>query len=623
MSQRLAHRGPDDQGCLRFDGKHCAFSSDPAESESPARAVLMHRRLSIIDLSATGRQPMVTPDGRYAICYNGEIYNYLELRRELESQGVSFRSTSDTEVLLQCLAHWGPAATLPRLTGMFAFALLDTQRRTLLLARDPFGIKPLYYAEGPHGFAFASEIKALLELPNLDRSVDPARLYLYLRYGTTDHGGNTLLANIRQVPAGHSMEVSLDNARPAAPLCYWRLNTDRPVDLSFDEAARHLRELFLDNVRLHLRSDVAVGACLSGGIDSSAVVMAMRHLQGDSLDLHTFGYIGDDPAINEERWIDRVSTAASTTCHKTRPGPADVVRDLPALIDTQDEPFGSTSIFAQRCVFAAVRDAGIKVVLDGQGADELLAGYRPYRAARLASLVRSGRWGQAYGFLRRAMTAAGGGESRLLLQAAGMLLPRPLRDRLRGLVGEELLPAWLNAKWFERHSVRPTSVGQSTGRDRLRQALLRTLTETSLPMLLRYEDRNSMAFSIESRVPFLTPAFSEFCLNLPESYLIAPDGTSKAVFRAAMRGLVPDDVLDRRDKIGFATPEQAWLGSLQSWVQDVLDSSTAAGIPALQLPALRTEWQAVLAGRRRFDFRVWRWVNLIRWAERFNVTFPR
>jgi asparagine synthase (glutamine-hydrolysing) len=601
----LEHRGPDDRG---------RFEMPPGRG---AHAALMHRRLSILDLTPGGKQPMATPDGRYHLVFNGEIYNHLELREELEREGVVFRSRSDTEVLLHALARWGTQA-LPRLVGMFGLGLLDLRARRLLLARDPFGIKPLYYVRSGATFAFASEIKALLLLPFVRREVNPQRLYEYLRWGQTDHGEDTLLAGARQLPPAHYLEVPLDGTA-GAPVRYWGLDRAETLDLSFDEAAARLRELFLKSVRLHLRSDVPVGAALSGGIDSSSIVAAMRAV-APGADLHAFSYVADDPALSEEKWIDVAGAAAGAAVHKVRATPEELVADLDDLVYAQDEPFGSTSIYAQYRVFRLARATGVKVMLDGQGADEMLAGYRPYLAARLASLVRQGRLVGAFRFLNRARRQPGaGGARRLLLQAGGLLLPARCKSLARRLLGAPDMPGWLNAAWFhERGALAPESHCRS--RHVLREQLERSLGATSLPMLLRYEDRNSMASSLESRVPFLTTELVEFVLRLPEDYLLDRGGTSKSVFRRAMRGLVPDAVLDRRDKIGFATPELRWLKALRPWVERVLDSERARSARPLHWPGLRSEWEAVLAGRRPFDFRVWRWLNLIRWSERFDVS---
>jgi asparagine synthase (glutamine-hydrolysing) len=618
----LEHRGPDDFGWLVLN----QHQVQRGRNECPAlqaEALLLQRRLSIVDLSEAGWQPMASPDGRFFIVFNGEIYNYLELQKELESLGHTFQSHSDTEVLLHAYIEWGSQA-LTRLVGMFAFALLDVRKRSVFLARDFFGIKPLYYTQTPTCFAFASEIKALLELPEVKRKANPQKLFDYLRWGRTDHGADTLFAGIQQLPAAHYLEISLNQPGSGRPIRYWQINLGKPLELSPGEAAAHVRELFLQNVRLHLRSDVPVGAALSGGIDSSAIVGAMRQVAPRG-EIHAISYVANDPRLSEERWIDLVGESASALVHKVQATPEELLADLDFLISQQDEPFGSTSIYAQLRVFKQASEAGIKVMLDGQGADEMLAGYRPFLAARFASLLHQGQWAEASRFLVRASRQQGaGGMPRVLLQAAHLLCPERFRTAGMRLFGKNPLPPWLNGLWFQEQGVRigsPHSGSSSKTNQHLREQLYESLVETSLPMLLRYEDRNSMAFSIESRVPFLTPAFVNFVLNLPEHYLIAPDGASKRVFRQAMRGLVPDAILDRRDKIGFATPEENWLATLQPWVDKTLSSEAAQQIPALDLAGMRKEWRAVLEKRKLFDFRIWRWVNLIRWSERYGVKF--
>lgn len=619
LSRRLAHRGPDDVGFLWYRGGRVESGRNFPDEGAEAEVVLLHRRLSILDLSDSGWQPMSSPDGRYHILLNGEIYNFVELRRELEALGHRFRSHSDTEVLLAAYAEWGRAA-LPKLVGMFAFAILDTKARTLFLARDFFGIKPLYYTvEGP-GFSFASEIKALLEIPGIPRTVDAERVYAYLAWGLTDHGHRTLLSHVRQLPAAHCVEIALDRPTEVQPERYWNLDTTYRLDLSFDEAASRLRDLFLESVRLHLRSDVPLGAALSGGIDSSAIVTGMRHVLGESAEIHVFSYIADDAAISEERWIDLAAEAARAQVHKVRATTDDLLGDLKALIDSQDVPFGSTSIFAQRRIFQRARESGIKVMLDGQGADEMLGGYHGYAAARVVSLVRQGRAVEAVALLNRASRLPG--RRKMWLQCLQRLVPAEVIDVLRRLPGLERRPVtWLNGSWFSERGVQIGPARYARARDQLRHELERTLTETSLPALLRYEDRNSMAASIESRVPFLTPALVSFLLSLPEEYIIAPDGTSKAVFRRAMRGIVPDAILDRRDKIGFATPELRWLRGAESWVDQVLTGEASGRVPVLVSREMVKEWNAIRQGRRPFGFHVWRWINLIEWSHQYGVRY--
>ncbi|MDJ0772106.1 MAG: asparagine synthase (glutamine-hydrolyzing) [Mastigocoleus sp. MO_167.B18] len=621
VSDTLKNRGPDDLGFLSWSDALPVEILQYPKTIQGKQITLIHRRLSIIDLSIAGRQPMRTDDGRYHIVFNGEIYNYLELQTQLKALGHQFSSHSDTEVLLAAYSEWGSKA-LSYLVGMFAFAILDTWEQKIFLARDFFGIKPLYYTYWEGGLAFASEIKALLQLPGVSRQVNPRRLYDYLHSGLTDYGGETLFADIRQLPPAHFLKVSLDTLEHPQIERYWQIEFSDRTELSFSEAASELRQLFLQNIRLHLRSDVPVGAALSGGIDSSAIVMAMRHLQGENLELHTFSYIAEDSGLSEEKWVDIVAQQAAAIKHKVQPLPGELVADLNRLVDLQDEPFSSTSMYVQYRVFQMAKAAGIKVMLDGQGADEILGGYRPYIGVRLASLVRQGKWKNASQLLQKASRLPGSSQKSLLMRTARFLLPPSLQAPLRQLIKKDISPSWLNANWFTQNGValHPLSHPHSS-EELLREQLYYACVENSLPMLLRYEDRNSMAHSIESRVPFLTPALVNFVFSLPEEFIIANDGTSKAIFRQAMRGIVPDPILDRKDKIGFATPEQQWLTTLRPWVEQVLQSDVASEIPALNLKQIKAQCYAILEGRASFDFYLWRWMNLIRWAENFNVVF--
>ncbi|MBI5762074.1 MAG: asparagine synthase (glutamine-hydrolyzing) [Planctomycetes bacterium] len=631
-SALLRHRGPDDEGYLladtrarwsqSFGGRDTLAELNLPALESaggPFNLALAFRRLSILDLSGAGHQPMSSADGRYTIVFNGEIYNYVELRDQLVGAGHSFHSTSDSEVLLHALIEWGVGA-LPRLNGMFAFAFLDRDAPRLLLARDCFGIKPLYLVRDVSRIAFASEIESLLDLTGLPRRANPQRLYNYLRFGLVDDGDQTMFNGIEQLPAAHYLELTPGNCSIARPTCYWRIDPHASAEISFERASDHLRDLFLESVRLHLRSDVPVGACLSGGIDSSAIVCTMRAV-APRTDIHAFSYCADDPMLGEERWVDLVASHVGATVHKIRLDQSNLITDLDSLMQAQQEPFGSTSIYAQHRVFRLAADAGIKVMLDGQGADELFAGYRPYYAARLASLFRQGHPISMLRFAFRAMQMPGITARQLAAETAGLLLPDDVQESLRGLFGRERIPPWIRREWFESRHVSFELLWRSGKDDALREMLLDAVTRTNLPMLLRYEDRNSMTHSIESRVPFLTPAIAEFVFSLPENYLLDDRGVSKSIFRAAMRDIVPDAILDRRDKIGFATPEKAWLNRLRPWAEPLLANDTHAASAVLNMPAVREEWQVALDGLARFDTRLWRWVNLIAWADRYGVEF--
>jgi asparagine synthase (glutamine-hydrolysing) len=610
----LHHRGPDDRGWLTLDRSGIRTGSDP--DDLAGDVVLLHTRLSILDLSAAGHQPMSTPDGRFHLSFNGEIYNYVELRQELEALGHTFVSGSDTEVLLAAWAEWD-AAALERFVGMFAFSLLDAERRVLVLARDHFGIKPLYFAPLPGRLAFASEIHPLLELPGVGRRADPQRVYDYLRFDRVDDEEQTIFAAIRQLQPGHYAEIPLDAPDRMVVRQYWELEP-QPVDgLSLDEAGERLRELFLDNVRLHLRSDVPVGAAFSGGVDSSANVTAMRFLSGAELRLHTFSYVADDPAVNEERWMKLVAREADVVSHTVEASPKELQTDLDRLIEVQGEPFGGTSIYAQYRVFRLAREAGIKVMLDGQGADELFAGYRYYLPDRVAGLLKGGQFLSAYRLVAALSTLPTADPKEVALSAVRSVVPFASRSFVRSLAGRPLVPDWLDRSWLDAHDVVVADPYRPVRGD-LRAHRIASV-RGNLRTLLRHEDRNSMASSIESRVPFLTPALAEFAAGMPDDYLIAPDGTGKLVLKQSLRGLVPDPILERRDKIGFATPEANWLRTLDSWVDDVFASDAARAAGPLRVEAARTCWLEMSDGRRPFDPMAWRWLNLIRWVDRFAV----
>jgi|tagenome__1003787_1003787.scaffolds.fasta_scaffold20989997_5 asparagine synthase (glutamine-hydrolysing) len=610
----LHHRGPDDRGWLALDRAGVRTGRDPEDLAGDV--VLLHTRLSILDLSSAGHQPMSTPGGRFHLSFNGEIYNYVELRDELEGLGRGFVSGTDTEVLLGAYAEWGVGA-FHRLVGMFAVSLVDVERRVLVLARDHFGIKPLYYAPLDEGLAFASEIPPLLELPGLSPRANPQRVFDYLRFGRTDHGTETMFAGVRQVEPGHYLEVPLDAPHRLEDREYWSLEPQPVAGLSFEDAAGHLHELFLDSVRIHLRSDVPVGAAFSGGVDSSANVAAMRRLSGPGLELHTFSYLADDPALNEERWMKLVGRETGAVPHTVATSPQELLVDLDRLIEVQAEPFGGTSIYAQYRVFRLAREAGIKVMLDGQGADELFAGYRYYLPDRIAGLLLRGRLVATARLLAAISTLPGTSAGGMLARALGHALPEAAQEPARRLTRHRLVPEWLDAQWLHGHDLRVVDPGR-TSQGNLREYRLDTV-RTGLRELLRYEDRNSMASSIESRVPFLTPALAEFAAGLPDNYLIGPDGTGKLVLRRSLRGLVPDPILERRDKIGFATPEGSWLRTLTPWVEEVLASDSGRANGLLRLPVVRKRWQEMSDGTRPFDPVAWRWLNLIRWADRLDV----
>ena len=608
----LHHRGPDDRG---FE----TYSVVRGTGVPVGTLSLGHTRLSIIDLSPGGHQPMNTPDGRYTIVFNGEIYNYRELRQELSGLGHSFFTESDTEVLLAAWARWG-AEGLRKLIGMFAFAVFDRQAQTLTLVRDAFGIKPLYYRQQSNGYTFASELPALLAMPGTRPRLNLQRTYDFLVWGSYDDQAATFFEGVVKLQPGHWLEIPLTSRALAAPVRWWWPSIAERTDLSFEQAARQLREMFLDNIRLHLRSDVPLGAALSGGVDSSAVVCAMRHIEPD-LPIHTFTFVARGSAVDEELWADLINSHVGAIVHKIAVSPEEMVADLDDMILAQGEPFGSTSIYAQYRVFRLAREQGITVTLDGQGADEMLAGYRGYPHARMRSLIERGEFGRLMKFIRGWSQWPGRELKESVRMGLRQVLPAGVIAALKRR-GGHLPPDWLDISKFTSRGVNLLPPDQAVAppdahRRQLSNALRNALTVSGLESLLRHGDRNSMRWSIESRVPFLTTDIAEYLLSLPEDYLISTSGETKSIFRSAMRGIVPDGILDRKDKVGFATPEQDWLRGID--VKAWLSTDAVERIPFLRLPELRQHVQAEIDGRLPFTAQSWRLLNFCRW---FELTSP-
>ena len=613
----VAHRGPDGSGWCDF--------------ESVAGPVALgHRRLSIIDLSDAAAQPMSYAEGRYWITYNGEIYNYLELRDELSGLGHRFQTQSDTEVLLAAYAEWG-AGALDRLIGMYAFVVWDTQAQTVFAVRDPFGIKPLYYFTTSHGVAFASEIKQFIGIAGFSPRLNLARAYDFLSSGIMEHTEETMFTDVRQLRGGEYVRLELNRWRPgdALPVRRWyRIIEPGTLDISEAEAGRRFAELLDESVRMHLRSDVPVGSCLSGGLDSSAIVCLMaRELQGSGNHghVHNISACYDVKAVDERPFMEAVVVQTASIPHWCYPRVEDAFAKAEEITWHQDEPYGSTSIFAQWCVFEEARRVGLKVMLDGQGADEQLAGYHGSFSYYVASLIRQRRVTM---LLRTIVERRAWHGVSCVDQVRSYLLPF-LPSRTASWLRRER-QALAQHDWLDGESLRPYRgrgafdvARESIGRpavDGLGELCVVMTHSSNLAMLLHWEDRNSMAHGIEARVPFLDSRLVEFSLGLGDRHKIV-GGDTKRVLRRAMRGILPEVVRNRRDKLGFATPEETWFrGPLRELVRAGVED-TLARYPGLLNPGgVRAHVGDMLEGRRPVDFSLWRIVNVGIWGRVFAVT---
>ncbi len=578
MSRRLSHRGPDGEG-----------------SWTCGNTGLVHRRLAIIDLTEDGLQPMTNEDGTLQLVFNGEIYNYVELREELIKKGHRFHSHSDTEVILHAYEEWDTGC-LNRFNGMWAFALWDERGQKLFCARDRFGIKPFYYTQVKGSFLFASEIKALLAHSDAGKHPDDMTLGTYLAWGVLDHSGRTMFEGIFQLEPAHAMVVTA--AGPKQPFRYWdvKVNPAIRTSISDEEAADQLLAILSDATRIHLRSDVPVGTCLSGGIDSSTLAVLINNLIRDEAPASvgarqkTFSAVFTDKRFDESRYIDEIVAATGVDANRVEPTPEQLRNDIDRLVWAQDEPFGSLSIYAQYCVMRLAKEK-VKVVLDGQGADELLAGYLAYQGSYIRWLIRSFHW----------LTA--------IREVAGSLRYH------RGFLGSAFRQILVRRR--RRTLLKPGMPEIDRYAGSLSAVLSRELTATNLPGLLHYEDRNSMTFSIESRVPFLDVRFVEYIASLSLSQKIRR-GVTKISLRHAIKGSIPESVRCRMDKMGFVTPEEVWMkGALRPYMLEVLGSDSFRSRPYWYADAVAKDYLSFLEGRSAYSPEVWRIVCAELWLRKF------
>ncbi|MEZ4859683.1 MAG: asparagine synthase (glutamine-hydrolyzing) [Caldilineaceae bacterium] len=645
-TQRIRHRGPDDEGYLLVNTAmrrtiactgahtHRYVALPPMRDfyQENFDLVLGFRRLAILDLSAAGHQPMASPDQRQWIVYNGEIYNFIELRQELVGLGYHFVSDSDTEVILAAYRQWG-SACLERFNGMWSFAIWDQATRSLFVARDRFGIKPFYYYTKSNLFAFASEPKALVGLSQIPFQPNEKMIYQYVLGGILPdpRTGETFFQGIKALPAAHTLTVSPNDL---ACQRYWTLHieSEATVHPNSIESIAAFRDLLTDSIRLRLRADVPVGTCLSGGLDSSSIVTLVSQLLESA----------DQADVDTQRWYDRTQQRTFSAVYNTvgrynerpyietvlqgktnvtgyfaHPSAEQLGSQLEQLVWHQDEPFLSTSIFAQWCVMAEANRQGVRILLDGQGADELLAGYRPYNIY-LASQLRSGKFNHFQHELRAISAVTGISTTALLRQILQTAIPeswfvslRNLKWRLRS--ADAVFTPDFRTKWAA-HALGSHEVQQQTN---LSQHLFYQLTAT-LPDLLRYEDRNSMAHSIEARIPFLDYRLVEYVFQQGAPWRLH-NGWTKWLLRKAMTDVLPHEIAWRRDKVGFETPQQEWLPILLELGKDLFDSQ-AHSAEFLDLQVVRRHLCAGEGKDQPNQSLTWRLLNLEMWLRIWHRT---
>ena len=602
MVDIISYRGPDDRGTF-YEGN----------------LALGHRRLAIIDLSEAGHQPFIYA-GRYVIVYNGEIYNYKEIKEELKALGYSFASESDTEVLAASYDRWGPAC-VKRFNGMWAFSVYDRQEKKLFLSRDRFGVKPLYYYHRDGHFIFASEEKQILKMAGGRFKVNRPRLMEYLIRGVHDHTEETMFLDIMQLQGGHNMEYDLMQDRKTVTR-YFDLSGIKTLDRDLEEAAADFRRRFEDSVRLRLRADVPVGYCLSGGLDSSSIVCMADHVikeKGLDIKQESISSCFEDRRYDEREYIDEVLKNTDVTGHMIFPQGSSVLEDLDDVLWHMDEPFGSTSMYAQWNVFKAAKEQGLTVMLDGQGADEQLAGYTGFYSVIFAEYLKRFRFGKFKHELDcyrkiRASTEKFVNPKKIVIEALiGAFLP--LRIQKFGKIHMFYLKQGLP---FEPDDIKKTIYGINLyPAGDSRQYILDQL-KCNLSMLLHYEDRNSMAHSIESRVPFMDPDLAECAFAMPIDHKLR-DGITKYVVREGLKDVLPEKIKNRYSKLGFVTPEDQWINNSPEVFRKEMEEAAKALGPLLKKETVMA-WYDRIEGRvLRHDFMPWRIICAGHWVKLFDL----
>lgn len=566
MSESLRHRGPDDEGFFIIDkGKSSFLTGNDSvykqhehisQLKNPEISLgFVHRRLSILDLTVAGHQPMKLPDFEGVMTYNGEVYNYRELREELKTFGYTFSSDSDSEVILRAFAHWGKEC-VKKFKGMWAFAIFLPTSNTVFFSRDRFGIKPLCYFLKNETLVFASEIKAITVSGEYTPELEQKALYEYLVYGSLNEKKRTLFNNVFELPAAHNMVYDITAASLSFEKYY---DLEKTVSEKLNTREQFTGEGYLStleqSINIHLRSDVPVGSCLSGGLDSSLLVAHAAQLTGSRF--HTFTATFKEKEIDESYFAKQVIAGFSNiTPHFTEPSSQQYWQDIEKLIWHQDQPIASTSMYSQWEVMKLAGANGTKVLLDGQGADETLGGYANFSGVFLLNLLLKAKFSLFFAEKNKLKEQRTLNPLREMGRAFFYKLPGKLKQvaRNKNRIGNNLL----NESFKNNFSgITFPLYKAATFRDASVSAV-----NSGLQSLLRYEDRNSMAFSIESRVPFLEHETVEYAICLNDTEKIK-NGWTKYPLREYLHKQNLPEIAWRKDKKGFITPQAKWKQELK------------------------------------------------------------
>jgi asparagine synthase (glutamine-hydrolysing) len=603
----LERREPEGHGVLlQKDAELIFFSTKPSADVQNSPALEPGNATAMLSTCQTGsdsrREPLALEgkDKQAFLVFDGHLDNAPDLCRELQGLGHDLRSSSQLDVLLAALLHWGPDS-LSRLIGTFAIAFLDLRRRSLVLARDPYGTRSLYFAhQRGWGIYFASRIATLLEAFSVDARVSRASLYRYLAYNCMDHAPETFFEGIDQVPAGHSLEAPLDKPEQFSIINY-RRPLRVPVNFRREVATEILRDMVVSSVASQVADENAVGAAISGGFDSSFVAAAFGHTHPpEPLRLYTCVPTTKNGHFSrsEEHWAILVAEGLKCPIRSIRVSSGDLAANFESIVRLQEEPFSSPVVFAQWQLFRAAQTDGVRLMLSGQGGDTIFKVSNEQILLALIAHLRGGRLRCAAALLRAVGQTPGGSVAHLAAAAARMAMfgeAQVLRKRWR----RQRSPNWLKQEWF--------GFGPATVQDR-----------QGFPML-RFEHLNSTACSILNRMPLLTAGIHDFICSLPPELLVTADQPMKSLEFATLRGMVPDAILSRKVRAGFPVPVTEWLDELAPWVDSYM--AEVEGFPFLRGNRVRQIWQRIRIQNNSIPaaFLIWKWVFLAGWLRYCSV----
>ncbi len=592
MIKAMKHRGPNDNGTFFEDGIGFGFV-----------------RLSIIDLTPAGHQPMFSHDERYVMIFNGEIFNYVELREELKSKGHVFKTSTDTEVLLTAYIEWGEDM-LHRLNGMWAFVIYDRKEKTVFGSRDRYGIKPLYYSIDGNRLIFASEIPSILAVLGRKPTADRNALFDFLIFNRTDQNEDTFFSEIKKVNHGHHFKIKVEPGKSVTQALAIKKWYDLRKELKEPfKDPEEFRQMFVSSIALRLRSDVPIGVCLSGGLDSSSIVSTMIQ-DFDKRDVHTFSAVYGDGKFGDESKFIHLYKDELQNMHYIMPDDKTLMADIETMVHAHAEPIASTGPYAQYKVMDLAKDH-VTVTLDGQGADEMLAGYHYFFGFHFKNLLLKGKIGsmtsEMFHYCNKHRALLG------LMSFVLFMLPAGVRARARAME-----KGYIDEEFFTTQSALASTIsGELYGSTTLQEALINHF-EFKLEHLLKWEDRNSMWFSLEARVPFLDHRLVERTLTLPDEMIIK-DGMTKHILREAMKGRLPEPIRTRRDKIGFGTPHDEWFRTpaFQRYIKDIIYSQSFASRGLVDVKKVQSMYEQHLRGEASHGKEIWKWIHLENWFSKF------